>query len=31
VVVRGDGVVATYVLGLRGERDLRADIAKAMN
>jgi len=29
VIVRGDGEVSTYVVGLRGERDLRADIAKA--
>ena len=30
IVMRGDGKVSTYVVGLRGERDLRADIAKAM-
>jgi peroxiredoxin len=30
VVIRGDGKVSSYVVGLRSERDLRADIAKAM-
>ncbi len=31
MIVRGDGKVSTYVVGLCGERDLRADIAKAMD
>jgi peroxiredoxin len=30
MVIRGDGRVSSYVVGLRSERDLRADIAKAM-
>ncbi|MGA2156217.1 MAG: TlpA disulfide reductase family protein [Bryobacteraceae bacterium] len=30
IVIRGDGKVSNYVVGLRAERELRADIAKAM-
>ncbi len=30
IIIRRDGKVSSYVVGLRGERDLRADIAKAM-
>ncbi len=30
IVIRPDGKVSTFVVGLRNERDLRADIAQAM-
>jgi len=30
IVIRGDGRISRYVAGLRGERDLRADIAGAL-
>ncbi len=30
MVIRSDGRVASYVVGMRGDRDLRADIANAM-
>jgi hypothetical protein len=30
MVIRGDGRAASYVVGMSGERDLRADIARTM-